>query len=65
MWVTIAETIRRMAKATLAVSSEKPKVNNEVHKKIKDKNKRFKELMSCTEEEVRIKKERVTKKQSG
>lgn len=52
-----------MAKETLGVSSEKPNVykdlwwwSDEVHKKIKDKNKRFKEFMSCTQEEVRIQK---------
>ena len=45
------------------MSSGKPKVfkeswwwNDEVRKKIKDKNKRFKELISCTEEEKRIQK---------
>ena len=61
MWATMAETIRKVAKETLAVSTGKPKVykqlwcwNEEVQKKIKEKNRRFKELMTCTEEEDRI-----------
>ena len=37
--------------------------NDEVEKKIKDKNKRFKELMACTEEEDRIEK-RVSYKEA-
>ena len=46
---------------TLGVSSGKPKKfkepwwwNDEVENKIKDKNKRFKELMECTEEKDKI-----------
>ena len=66
MWETMAETIRKLATETLGVSTGKPKVykeswwwNEEVHKKIKEKNKSFKELMACTEEEDRThKKER-------
>ncbi|XP_057517919.1 uncharacterized protein LOC130798841 [Amaranthus tricolor] len=61
MWVNMEKTIRKVAKETLGVSSGKPKVfkelwwwNDEVEKKIKDKNKRFKELRACTEEEDRI-----------
>ncbi|XP_057515609.1 uncharacterized protein LOC130797145 [Amaranthus tricolor] len=62
----MAETIRKVAKETLRVSTGKTKVykeswwwNEEVKKKIKDKNMRFKELMTCTEEEDRThKKER-------
>ena len=52
------------------MSSGKPKVfkescwwNDEVEKKIKDKNKRFKELMACTEGEDRIEK-RVSYKEA-
>ena len=63
MWVNMAKTIRKVAKETLGVSSGKPKVfkeswwwNDEVEKKIKDKNKRFKELMACTEKGDRIEK---------
>ena len=63
MWVNMTKTIRKVGKETLGVSSGKPKVfkeswwwNEEVVKKIKDKNKRFKELMACTEEEDRIEK---------
>ena len=50
MWVNMAKTIRKVAKETLGVSSGKPKVfkeswwwNDEVEKKIKDKNRRFKD----------------------
>ena len=60
MW-NMAKTIRKVAKETLGLSSVKSKVfkeswlwNDKVEKKIKDKNKRFKELMTCTEEEDRI-----------
>ena len=70
MWVNMAKTIRTVAKETLGVSSGKPKVfkeswwwNDEVEKKIKDKNKRFKELMACTEEEDMIEK-RVSYKEA-
>ena len=59
----MTETIRKVAKETLGVSSGKPKAykeswwwNDEVHSKIKDKNKRFKEFMTCMEEEDRIQK---------
>ena len=52
MWVNMAKTIRKVAEETLGMSSGKPKVfkeswwwNDEVEKKIKDKNKKFKELM--------------------
>ena len=55
------KTIRKVAGETLGVSSGKPKVfreswwwNDEVQNKIKDKNKRFKKLMTSTEEEERI-----------
>ncbi|XP_057548233.1 uncharacterized protein LOC130826684 [Amaranthus tricolor] len=66
IWVTMAETIRKVANETLGVSTGKPKVykesswwNEEVRKKIKNKNRRFKELMACTEEEDKThKKER-------
>ena len=58
MWVNMAKTIRTVVKETLGVSSGKPKVfkeqwwwNDEVEKKIKDKNKRFKDLMACTEDQ--------------
>ena len=54
MWVTMAETIRKVAKEILGVSTGKPKVykesywwNEEVQKKIKDKSKKFKELIAC------------------
>ena len=54
---------RKVTKETLRVESGKPKVfkeswwwKNEVEKKIKDINKRFKELMVCTEEDDRIEK---------
>ena len=64
IWVSMAETIRKVAKKTLGVSTGKPKLqkeswwwNEEVQRKIKDKNKRSKELMACTEEEDRIHKE--------
>ena len=57
----MTKTIRKVAKETLGLSSVKSKVfkeswlwNDKVEKKIKDKNKRFKELMTCTEEEDRI-----------
>ena len=70
MWTNMAKTIRKVAKETLGVSSDKPKGfkeswwwNEEVEKKIKDKNKRFKELMACTEEEDRIEK-RVSYKEA-
>ena len=63
MWVTMDDTIRTVAKETLGVSSGKPKVykeswwcNDEVQKKIMDKNERFKELITCMEEEVRTQK---------
>ncbi|XP_057535363.1 uncharacterized protein LOC130813542 [Amaranthus tricolor] len=63
MWETMAETIRKMAKNTLGVSIGKPRVykeswwwHEEVQKKVKDKNKKFKELMACTKEEDRIQK---------
>ena len=56
MWVNIAKAIRKVVEETLGVSSGKLKVlkeslwwNNEVQEKIKNKNKRFKELMRCTE----------------
>ena len=62
----MVETIQKVAKETLGVLTRKPKVykesrwwNVEVQKKIKNKNRRFKELMACTEEEDRThKKER-------
>ncbi|XP_057543263.1 uncharacterized protein LOC130821493 [Amaranthus tricolor] len=61
MWISIAETIRRVAKETLWVFTGKPKVhkeswwwNEEVQRKIKEKKKRFKELMAYTVEEDRI-----------
>ena len=70
MWVNMAKTIRKVAKETLGVESGKPKVfkeswwwTDEVKKKIKDKNKRFKELMVCTKEEDRIEK-RVSYKEA-
>ena len=70
MWANMAKTIRKVAKETLGVSSGKPKVfkeswwwNEEVEKKIKDKNKRFEELITCTEEEDRIEK-RVSYKEA-
>ena len=71
MWTNLlAETIRKVAKENLGVSLGKLKVskdscwwNEEVQKKINDKNKRFKELMACTEEEDRIKK-RVSYKEA-
>ena len=54
----MAETIREVARETLGVSLGKPKVykelwcwNEQVQKKIKDKNKRSRELMACIEEE--------------
>ena len=56
----------------MGVSTEKLKVfkeswwwKDEVQNNIKDKNKRFKEHMTCTEEEERYKRERATKKQNG
>ena len=59
-------------KGKLYIPSGKPKVfkeswwwNDEEEKMIKDKNKRFKELMAYTEKENRIKKERSIEKQSG
>ena len=59
MWEV--ETIKKTTKETLGVSTGKTKVykeswwwNEEVQKRIKDKNKRFKELMACTEQEDRI-----------
>ena len=66
MWAIMGKTIRKVAKETLGLSTGKPKVyneswwcNEEVQKKIKDKNRRFKELMACAKEEDRIhKKER-------
>ena len=68
MWVNMANTIREVAKETLGVASGKPKTyreawwwNEEVEKKIKDKNKRFKDLMACTEEEVRTEKRKSYK----
>ena len=68
MWVTMAETIQKVAKETLGVSLGKPKVfkkswwwNEEVKKKIKDKNREFKELMTCMEEEDRIHKNKSYK----
>ena len=70
MWLNMEKTIRKVVRETLGMSSGKPKVfkesrwwNNEVEKKIKDKNKRFKELMACTEEEDRIEK-RVSYKEA-
>ena len=58
MWATMAKTNRKVAKETLGVSTGKLKVykeswwwNEDVQKNIKDKNRRFKELMACTEEE--------------
>ena len=72
IWVNMAETIRKVAGETLGVSTEKLKVfkeswwwKDEVQNNIKDKNKRFKEHMTCTEEEERYKRERATKKQNG
>ncbi|XP_057540710.1 uncharacterized protein LOC130818562 [Amaranthus tricolor] len=63
IWVNMAKNVRTVAKETLGVSSGKPKVfkeswwwNDEVEKKIKDKNKRFKDLMACTEDEDMIEK---------
>ena len=60
MWATMAETIPKVAKETLGKSTGKIKVykeswwwNEEVQKKIKDKNRRFKEFMACTEEKDR------------
>ena len=57
MWVTMAETIRKVGKETLGLSSGKPRAyresswwNEELKEKIKDKNKRFKDLMSCMDE---------------
>ena len=57
----MADNIRQAAKEILGVSTGKPRVykelwwwNEEVREKIKDKNKRFKELMACTEERDRI-----------
>ena len=51
----------KLSERDLGVSSGKQKVfkesrwgNDEVEKKIKDKNKRFKELITCTEEKDRI-----------
>ncbi|XP_057543373.1 uncharacterized protein LOC130821601 [Amaranthus tricolor] len=70
MWVNMAKTIRIMAKETLGVLLGKPKVlkeswwwNDEVKKKIKDKNKRFKDLIACMEDEDRIEK-RVSYKEA-
>ena len=64
----MTKTIRKVAKETLGVLSGKPKVfkeswlwNDEVEKKIEDKNKRFKELITCTEEEDRIEKRQLYK----
>ncbi|XP_057529786.1 uncharacterized protein LOC130808325 [Amaranthus tricolor] len=64
------KTIRTTAKETLGVSSGKPKVfqeswwwNNEMEKKIKDKNKKFKDFLACTEDEDRIEK-RVSYKEA-
>ena len=58
MWAAMADKIRKVAKETLGESTGKPKVykeswwwSEEVQKKITDKNKRFKELLACTEEE--------------
>nr|QIA97904.1 hypothetical protein AP_R.00g000040-v1.0.a3 [Amaranthus palmeri] len=68
MWVNMANTIRGVAKETLGVASGKPKVyreawwwNEEVEKIIKDKNKSFRDLMACTEEEARAEKRRSYK----
>src|SRR5688572_18393678 len=63
MWVNTTEKIRKAAKETLGMSSGKPKAfkeawwwNDEVEKKIKEKNKRFREFLTCKEEEDRIEK---------
>ncbi|XP_057526297.1 uncharacterized protein LOC130805539 [Amaranthus tricolor] len=54
MWETMAETIRTVYK-------ESWWWNEEVQKKIKDKNRRFKELMACTEVEDRTLKKEMYK----
>src|SRR5688572_14190954 len=63
MWETMAETIRKVAKETLGVSTGTPKAykeswlwNASVQEKIKEKNRRFKELIACTGEDDRIQK---------
>ena len=69
-WVNMAKPIRKVAQETLGVSSGKPKVfkeswwwNDEMEKKIKDKNKKFKDFLACTEDEDRIEK-RVSYKEA-
>ena len=66
IWKAMADTIRQAAKEILGVSTSKQKVykeswwrNEEVRKKINDKNIRFKELMACTEEGDRISKREI------
>ena len=66
MWKTMADTIRQLSKEILGMRTGKSKVykeswwwNEEVRKKINDKNTRFKELIACTEEGDRISKREI------
>lgn len=68
----MAKTIRQAAKEILRESTNNTMVykkswwwNEKVPKMIKDKNKRYKELMACTDDIDRVVRDRAIKKPSG